>query len=501
MATNLRSDDTIQVVIPQGGGSKRAVTLSELNEYLTSAEETDISTLETYIGDYSSPLGGAGSDIATDLATLYGDVKDDDNGLLVRVDALESVTPSSVDGLPLATAASNVLTIGDEPAEGATVTVGDVSYRFRRDALTEDGVAAQETITISGLPTAGDTVTIGSGTAEKVYKFVAALADANDVLIGDDAQECVINLVEAITDNGIEGTQYGTGTTAHTQVTVAWLTETSLVVEALSSGTLGNYTAIAENATNVDLTGVTGYLTGGVDPAENNDVYTGGSNANAITNLIHAITFDGGAGTNEGTQYWGITAANSLATAEAIGTDDCDMVVTALVKGAAGNLITAEVDGDSNLSWSVAGDVLSGGVDGIVGAAYKVLVDSDAIYMAMSECTTAASDWVRIPYVHTNMTPVTLVDLEAATPYVVLDTDQTIVVTKTDGTGDAITLPAATGSQRKLTISVQAATNTVTVNVADDPGSDTINTGNSLTVTALTTVTLLDYATGKWMTL
>lgn len=191
MATNLRSDDTIQVVIPQGGGVKRAVTLSELNEYLTSAEETDISTLETYIGDYSSPLGGAGSDIATDLATLYGDVKDDDSGLLVRVDALESVTPSSV----------------------------------------------------------------------------------------------------------------------------------------------------------------------------------------------------------------------------------------------------------------------------------------------------------------------TSVDLEAASPYVVLDTDQTIVVTKTDGTGDAITLPAATGSQRKLTISVQAATNAVTVNVAGDPGTETINTAASLGVTALTTVTLLDYATGKWMTL
>jgi hypothetical protein len=45
------------------------------------------------------------------------------------------------------------------------------------------------------------------------------------------------------------------------------------------------------------------------------------------------------------------------------------------------------------------------------------------------------------------------------------------------------------------------ATNAVTVNVAGDPGTDTINTEDSLDVTALTTVTLLDYATGKWMTL
>lgn len=33
------------------------------------------------------------------------------------------------------------------------------------------------------------------------------------------------------------------------------------------------------------------------------------------------------------------------------------------------------------------------------------------------------------------------------------------------------------------------------------PDTDTINTAASLGVTALTTVTLLDYATGKWMTL
>lgn len=476
-----------------------AATATIVND-LTTGGETDALSAEMgknlaeVIGTYEGE-----EDIATDLATLYGDVKDAETGLLVRVDALESVTPSSVDGLPLATAASNVLTIADEPAEGATVTVGDVLYLFRRDALTEDGVAAQETITISGLPTAGDTVTIGSGAAEKVYKFVAACADANDVLIGDDAEACVNNLVAAITDNGTEGTQYGTGTTAHTQVTAAKVTATSLVVEAQSPGFFGNYIVIAENAANVELTGGTGYLTGGIDPAETNHVYTGGSKANAITNLIHAITFDGGEGTNEGTQYWGVEEPNSLATAEASVSDD--IVVTALVKGAAGNLIAAEVDGDTDISWSVAGDVLSGGVDGVVGAAHKVLVDSDAIYMAMSECTTAASDWVRIPYVHTNMTPVTSVDLEAATPYVVLDTDQTIVVTATDGTGDAITLPAATGSQRKLTISVQAATNAVTVNVAGDPDTDTINTADSLSVPALTTVTLLDYATGKWMTL
>ena len=85
MAINLRSNDTIQVRIPQGGGSVRDVPLSELNEYISTEEAADITTLETYVGDYSSPAGGEGSDIATDLALVYGDVETASTGLKARV--------------------------------------------------------------------------------------------------------------------------------------------------------------------------------------------------------------------------------------------------------------------------------------------------------------------------------------------------------------------------------------------------------------------------------
>jgi len=85
MATNLRSNDTIQVRIPQGGGSVRDVPLSELNEYISSEEATDITALETYVGDYSSPSGGEGSDIATDLATVYASVETASTGIKARV--------------------------------------------------------------------------------------------------------------------------------------------------------------------------------------------------------------------------------------------------------------------------------------------------------------------------------------------------------------------------------------------------------------------------------
>jgi hypothetical protein len=66
MATNLRSNDTIQVRIPQGGGSVRDVPLSELNEYISTEEAADITTLETYVGTYAGK-----NDISTDLATVY----------------------------------------------------------------------------------------------------------------------------------------------------------------------------------------------------------------------------------------------------------------------------------------------------------------------------------------------------------------------------------------------------------------------------------------------
>jgi hypothetical protein len=53
MATDLRSNDTIQVRIPQGGGSVRDVPLSELNEYISSEEATDITALAAVAPEYT----------------------------------------------------------------------------------------------------------------------------------------------------------------------------------------------------------------------------------------------------------------------------------------------------------------------------------------------------------------------------------------------------------------------------------------------------------------
>ena len=199
MATNLRSNDTIQVRIPQGGGSVRDVPLSELNEYISSEEATDITALETYVGDYSSPSGGKGSDIATDLALVYGDVETAGTGLLARAAALEAVAPEYVDTFAIATAAQGTLTLADNV-------------------------------------TADDEVTIGSIT----YKFVAEPAAAYDVAIADTASDTIDNLIAAITAREGVGTAYGAGTVAHPDVTAAAGDNDTMTVTALVNGAAGN---------------------------------------------------------------------------------------------------------------------------------------------------------------------------------------------------------------------------------------------------------------------
>ena len=49
-----------------------------------------LDALETYVGDYGSPSGGKGSDIATDLKKVYADVETDNTGLLARAGVLEA---------------------------------------------------------------------------------------------------------------------------------------------------------------------------------------------------------------------------------------------------------------------------------------------------------------------------------------------------------------------------------------------------------------------------
>lgn len=212
-----------------------------------------------------------------------------------------------------------------------------------------------------------ETVTIGSIT----YTFDAAplIDEAYHVLVGADVDETLDNLEVAINGDTGSGTLYGTGTVAHplvtgenqgddsldittieqTGATIA-TTETcgdagwgnATVQNGVTPGTLtiGNVTYIFDASTLVD---------------EPNHVLVGGDADATLENLELAITFDGGAGTNEGTAYGTGTVANPDVTGANQGDDTLDLA--ALVAGNAGNDIPT-LSTDANLTFSAA--VLAG---------------------------------------------------------------------------------------------------------------------------------------------
>lgn len=112
---------------------------------------------------------------------------------------------------------------------------------------------------------APETVTIGS----KVYSFVDVLSEtnapaaaiANQVLFGADSAAALDNLKLAINHGATEGTNYSTGTTAHSQVTATTNTDTAQTVEALQTGSSYNSVATTETLSNGGWGAVT--LTGG----------------------------------------------------------------------------------------------------------------------------------------------------------------------------------------------------------------------------------------------
>lgn len=158
MATNLRSNDTIQVRIPQGGGSVRDVPLSELNEYISSEEATDIT-------------------------------------------ALAAVAPEYVDTFATATAAQGTLTLADNVTAGDEVTIGSITYKFVAEpaAAYDVAIAGSASDTIDNLIaaiTAGEGVGTAYGTGTVAHPDVTAA-------VGQDDTMTVTALVKGAAGNAI----------------------------------------------------------------------------------------------------------------------------------------------------------------------------------------------------------------------------------------------------------------------------------------------------------
>lgn len=136
---------------------------------------------------------------------------------------------------------------------------------FDATFIAADLLPATGLFTLTAVPSPSETVTVGTkdGTAPAVYKFVAALAAAFDVLIGVDFPTTMANLVAAVNAGAGAGTVYGAGTTANADVSAAINPSSQMEVEALVSGTGGN--AIVSTTTAADGSWSAATLTGGVD--------------------------------------------------------------------------------------------------------------------------------------------------------------------------------------------------------------------------------------------
>lgn len=123
-------------------------------------------------------------------------------------------------------AAGNAITTTETLGQGSWATP---TLTGGLDAI--HNVSAGETVEINGL----------------VYTFVASPSSARDVLLGVTWFESLSNLVAAINDTGVEGTNYGTGTVVHPTVSAALgATDGTVVITSKLVGDFGNGISVAE---------------------------------------------------------------------------------------------------------------------------------------------------------------------------------------------------------------------------------------------------------------
>lgn len=172
------------------------------------------------------------------------------------------------------------------------------------------GTKAAGTLTLSGNAVADETVTIGT----RVYTFKASPSAADQIKVGSDAADTILNIVAAINGAAGSGTLYGTGTLPHATVTAEDGAGDTVVLTAKSTGTAGNSIATSETMTNASFGSAT--LAGGVDA----DAYLPASTdpvMNATANMGNF--YKDGATMTERFKSLSLSIANNLRGKDAIG--------------------------------------------------------------------------------------------------------------------------------------------------------------------------------------
>jgi hypothetical protein len=299
----------------------------------------------------------------------------------------------------------------------ANGSFGDVTMTGGSDATASETVTAIVTAitndpsaVVTAVDGAGDTVdltakeigvnayttteTMANGSFGGATMTGGAEAVANEVKISAvNLSATIDNMVACCTGGAGEGTTYSTGSEAQTDTDITKQSATEVLATASEYGEGGNSIAIAETLSNGSWAGGSLFLSGGETPEAENDVLIGNDAEATIDNLVAAITYDGGAGTNEGVKYGTGTTANEDATA--VKSSASTMTATALTKGTAGNSI-AIAETLSNGSWAGGSVFLSGGVNGTLGRKGDARRDDTYLYICIDDNTTADANWRRI---------------------------------------------------------------------------------------------------------
>lgn len=182
-------------------------------------------------------------------------------------------TPAAINDIDIgsdaAGTAANLVTAINTGASGGDVYAGTVAHTQVTAAAGEGAAANIVTITAVTAGAAGNAiplthsvdqylVTVGGGTAGAYLTGGVDGAEvANEVLIGGSASASLDNLIAAINGAAGEGSTYGTGTTASTQVTAAAGDGDTVVVTASTAGVAGNSIATTETDGNLAFAAAT----------------------------------------------------------------------------------------------------------------------------------------------------------------------------------------------------------------------------------------------------
>jgi hypothetical protein len=159
---------------------------------------------------------------------------------------------------------------------GETIAVGQAVYQKSSNSKlykTLTGTRSQGTLTFAGNAQNNEAVVLGAQT----YTWKTTLTGAADeVKIGATAEDSIDNLVAAINDAGVEGTNYGVGTTANASATAVKGSSTTLVATAITPGAAGDTVVSTETMTDGSWDAATlGTTTAGVDGGEVSDAFYG----------------------------------------------------------------------------------------------------------------------------------------------------------------------------------------------------------------------------------